>query len=133
MTKNIIAAVVLAGLMYFIKTVYPILMNQWVWFAVAITVFVICTGGIVFSLLNNMPWFRFERNEFGSIVIGEYFMRGQRGQYAGEGYIVSFLTTFIGILYLYVSRIDKWIPADSTKSSMRMAVMICLIIIWMGE
>ena len=133
MTKNIIAAFVLAGLMYFIKTVYPILMNQWVWFGVAITVFVICTGGIVFSILNQMPWFRFERNEFGSVVIGEYFMRGQRGQYAGEGYIVSFLTTFVGLLYLYLSKLESWIPTGSDKSTLRMAVMIILIIIWMGE
>lgn len=131
-TKNLIAAVVLAFLMYFIKTVYPILMNQWVWFGVAITVFVICTGGIVFSILNNMPWFRFERNEFGAVVIGEYFMKGQRGQYAGEGYIVSFLTTFIGLMYLYLSRLDRWHDGTS-KSSIRMAVMIVLIIIWMGE
>lgn len=77
--KNIIASVILGFLMYFIKSVYPFLMNQWVWFGVAITVFLICTGGLVFSILNNMPWFKFERNEFGSVVIGEYFMRGQRG------------------------------------------------------
>jgi hypothetical protein len=131
-TKNLIAAVVLAFLMYFIKTVYPILMNQLVWFGVAITVFVICTGGIVFSILNNMPWFRFERNEFGAVVIGEYFMKGQRGQYAGEGYIVSFLTTFIGLMYLYLSRLDRWHDGTS-KSSIRMSVMIVLVIIWMGE
>jgi|ERR1711935_587698 len=77
--KNLVAAVVLSFLMYFIKSIYPFLMNQWVWFGVAITVFLICTGGLVYSALNNMPWFRFERNEFGSVFVSEYFMRGQRG------------------------------------------------------
>jgi len=77
--KNAIGAAVLAILIYFVASIYPVLMNQRVWFFVAIAVFVICTGGIVFSILNNMPWFRFERNEFGAIVISEYFMRGQRG------------------------------------------------------
>ena len=77
--KNLVAFCAIAVLMYFVKTVYPILMNQLVWFSIAIMVFLICTGGIVFSILNNMPWFRFERNEYGSVVISEYFMRGQRG------------------------------------------------------
>ena len=105
--KNAIGATVLAILIYFVKSIYPVLMNQKVWFFVAIAVFVICTGGIVFSILNNMPWFRFEKNEFGAIVIGEYFMRGQRGQYAGEGYIISILATSIGLIYLYLSLLEK--------------------------
>jgi hypothetical protein len=50
-----------------------------IWFGIALSVYVICTGGLVYSMLNNMPWFKFERNEFGAIVITEYFMRGQRG------------------------------------------------------
>jgi len=54
-------------------------MNQWVWFGIAIMVWIICTAGIVYSMLNNMPWFKYERNEYGSIVVAEYFMRGQRG------------------------------------------------------
>ena len=74
--KNLIGVSVLALFAVFVKSVYPILMDQKVWFAVAITVFVICTGGVVFSIINNVPWFRFERNEYGAIVISEYFMRG---------------------------------------------------------
>jgi len=78
-----------------------------VWFAIAIIVWIICTAGVVYSTLNNMPWFRYERNEYGSVVITEYFMRGQRGQWAGEGYIVSILTTLIGLGYLYMMKLDK--------------------------
>ena len=78
-----------------------------VWFAISIIVWIICTAGVVYSTLNNMPWFRYERNEYGSVVIAEYFMRGQRGQWAGEGYIVSILTTLIGLGYLYMMKLDK--------------------------
>merc|ERR1712157_691658 len=100
---------VMALLFNLIKYLYPMLLNQMVWFSIAIAVWIICTGGIVYSMLNNMPWFKYERNEYGSIVIAEYFMRGQRGQWAGEGYIVSILTTIIGLIYLYVNRIEKYI------------------------
>jgi len=78
-----------------------------VWFGIAIIVWIICTAGVVYSTLNNMPWFRYERNEYGSVVITEYFMRGQRGQWAGEGYIVSILTTLIGLGYLYMMKLDR--------------------------
>ena len=88
-------------------------MNQKVWFAIAIIVFIICTGGIVFTILNQMPLFRYERNSFGQIVIAEYFMRGQRGQYGGEGYIASSLITAIGLVYLYMARVPKFVSGDN--------------------
>merc|ERR1711971_1204775 len=122
--KNFIGLGIIAALGLLVKSLYPILMNQLVWFGVAITVFVICTGGLVYSILNNMPWFRFERNEFGAIVVSEYFMRGQRGQYAGEGYIVSFLTTFIGLVYLYM--IFANFRHNDSKSNYRMVTLACL-------
>lgn len=77
--KNFLGFCVIGCLFKFVQYIYPFLMNQMVWFAISIIVFIICTGGIVFSMLNTMPLFRFEKNSFGQIVIGEYFMRGQRG------------------------------------------------------
>jgi hypothetical protein len=74
-----LGAVILAALLMLVKVLYPVLMQQKVWFGVAMAVFVICTGGLVYSLINQMPWFKFERDDFGNIVIGEVFMRGQRG------------------------------------------------------
>jgi len=47
-----------------------------VWFSIAIIVFVVCTGGLVYSMINDTPLFKFERNEYGSVVVAEYFMRG---------------------------------------------------------
>lgn len=40
------------------------------------SVYFICTGGIVYSILHNVPWFKLERDDFGKVVVSEYFMRG---------------------------------------------------------
>ena len=71
-----VAMAIIFMLFSLVKFLYKFLLNQWVWFTIAIMVYVICTGGLVYSMLNNMPWFKFERNEYGAIVIAEYFMRG---------------------------------------------------------
>ena len=77
-----------------------------------------------------MPWFKFERNEFGNIVIAEYFMRGQRGQWAGEGYIISILVTLIGLVYLYVANVHKLVE---TRSQMRTRIIICLLVLFIAQ
>jgi hypothetical protein len=79
MMKNIVGMSIIAVLALIVKYSYNILLNQYTWFTIAIAAWVICTGGLVYSMLNQMPWFKFEKNEFGSVVIAEYFMRGQRG------------------------------------------------------
>ena len=73
---NLILIVVIALLFNLVKYAYNFLLRPWVWFTIAIGVFVICTGGLVYSVLNNAPWFKFERNEYGGVAITEYFMRG---------------------------------------------------------
>jgi hypothetical protein len=50
-----------------------------VWFAIAMATYAICTGGIVYSILHNVPWFKLERDQYGAIYVAEYFMKGQRG------------------------------------------------------
>lgn len=104
---------IIALLALIVKYSYNILLNQWTWFVIAIAAWVICTGGLVYSMLNSMPWFKFERNEFGSIVIAEYFMRGQRGQWAGEGYIISVLVTIIGLTFLFLNNLTHFISDKS--------------------
>ncbi len=108
LVKNVLGLSVIAVLFFFVKISYTILLNQKTWFAIAITVWVIFTGGLVYSMLNSMPWFKFERNEYGQVVIAEYFMRGQRGQWAGEGYIASIICTFVGLSYLLLCNIEKY-------------------------
>jgi len=128
--KNIVGMSIIACLGFIVKYSYNVLLNQWTWFAIAIAAWVICTGGLVYSMLNSMPWFKFERNEFGSIVITEYFMRGQRGQWAGEGYIISVLVTVIGLTYLFLCNVEKF---ASDKGQQRMWVLFTLMAIWMMQ
>lgn len=71
--KNLIVMTVMAVFATVVKKMYSILLNQYTWLAVAMFVYVVCTAGTVFSLQNGMPIFRFEKNEFGAIVISEYF------------------------------------------------------------
>lgn len=127
LVKNMIGFAIIGLLFQFVKYLYPFLMNQMVWFSIANTVFIICTGGLVFSMLNGMPLFRFERNQFGQVVVTEYFMRGQRGQYAGEGYIASTLFTVIGLAYLGLTRVSSWV---GDKNKLRMWVMIILFVLF---
>jgi len=125
--KNVLGLSLIVILFFFVKFAYPILLNQKTWFAIAIAFWVVFTGGLVYSMLNTMPWFKFERNEFGQVVIAEYFMRGQRGQWAGEGYIASILCTVIGISYLGLCNIEKFFE---NKSSQRLAVMALLVALY---
>lgn len=124
--KNLIGFTIIALLFQAVKAIYSILMDQRVWFMVAISLFFVCTGGFVYSALNNMPLFKFERNEYGSIQVGEYIMRGQRGQYAGEGYIGSFLFTIIGLAYLYLSKVNETVEG---RHNQRIAVIVGLIVL----
>jgi len=32
----------------------------------------------VYAIIHSVPWFKFERDEFGKVYISEYFMKGQR-------------------------------------------------------
>jgi hypothetical protein len=38
--------------------------------------FLICTGGIVYSIIHGVPWFKFDRDQFGNVYVAEYFMKG---------------------------------------------------------
>ena len=126
--KNIVGMTIIGFLAFIVKYSYNILLNQWTWFTIAIAAWVICTGGLVYSMLNQMPWFKLEKNEYGQIVIAEYFMRGQRGQWAGEGYIVSVLVTVIGLSFLYLNNLDRF---AQDKSQQRLLTLVTLMAIYM--
>jgi len=55
-------------------------------------------------MLNNNPVFRFDQDKYGKMFVSEYFMRGMRQQYAGEGYIVSALSLVFGMALLGLAK-----------------------------
>lgn len=105
--NNIVGMLIITAFATLVKQMYGILLNQYTWFMVALMFYIVCTAGLVFSILNGMPIFRFERNEFGSVVITEYFQRGQRGQWAGEGFIMSTMAVIIGLTYLTLNNVER--------------------------
>ena len=74
--NNIVGMIILTLFATLVQKMYTILLHQYTWLMVALVVYVVCTAGTVYTILNGMPLFRFERNEFGSVVISEYFQRG---------------------------------------------------------
>jgi len=57
-------------------------------------------------------------------------MRGQRGQWAGEGYIISILVTCIGLGYLYLTKIQD---TCEDKQQMRVLVFMTLATLFFGQ
>ena len=51
----------------------------------------------------------------GNVFIAEYFMRGTRGQWAGEGYIFSGLCLLTGLTLIFLSRVNRWVENDGKR------------------
>lgn len=77
--KNIIFLAIFASVLIVLKYIRVIMLQPAVWFIVSMIVYTICTSGIVYSIIHNVPWFKLERDQFGNVYVSEYFMRGQRG------------------------------------------------------
>lgn len=125
--KNITFLGIFAVALMVLRYIRVIMLNPTVWFIVAMVVYAICTSGIVYSIIHNVPWFKLERDQFGSVFVAEYFMRGQRGQWAGEGYIFSLLCVATGLTLIFLSRVDRFFKSES---SLRIAVIGALIVVY---
>jgi hypothetical protein len=125
--KNITFLGIFAAALMVLRYIRVIMLNPTVWFIVAMVVYAICTSGIVYSIIHNVPWFKLERDQFGSVFVAEYFMRGQRGQWAGEGYIFSLLCVCTGLTLIFLSRVDRFFKSES---SLRIAVIGALIVVY---
>ena len=77
----------------------PILLSPILWVTGSMFVIIICMGGIVYNILHGAPFAKYDRD--GNIV--EFIHTGQRGQYAGEGVLMSILFVLGGtILYSFI-------------------------------
>jgi hypothetical protein len=77
--RNAIFFAIVLGALLLVKRSYSILIKPWTWYILSMTVFFICTGGVVHTVIHQTPWFKFGMNEYGQQYVVEYFMRGQRG------------------------------------------------------
>jgi len=113
-----------------VKYVRMVLLEPAVWFGIAMMVFLICTGGIVYTVIHGVPWFKFERDQFGNVFVAEYFMRGQRSQWAGEGYIFSFLVSITGLLLIGLTKVDYFFERTSHR---RFAIIIVVVLVFICQ
>ena len=82
------------------------LINPMLWITIAWLGYFVCTSGFIYTILNNMPMFKMEQDQYGKLIVSEYFMRSNRGQYGGEGYITSFIALFISGAFLVMIKAD---------------------------
>jgi hypothetical protein len=96
-----------------------------VWWAIACLGYIVCTSGFVYCTLHGMPIFRFDQDQFGKMYVSEYFMRGQRSQYAGEGYITSTLAFLFSAVFLGMVKSDVFLK----KAAERRVALLVLILL----
>lgn len=125
--KNLIFLGIFSVALIVLRYIRILMLQPIVWFITAMIVYAICTSGIVYSIIHNMPWFKLERDQYGTVFVAEYFMRGQRGQWAGEGYIFSVLCVLTGLALIFLARLDKFFKG---ASSLRLAALGALAAIY---
>ena len=60
MLKNLVLFVVLGGLIVLVVKIRVYLIDQYLWLIIAWVSYVICTSGVVYTILNTVPVFRFD-------------------------------------------------------------------------
>jgi hypothetical protein len=121
--KNITFLAIAIVAMAMLRYLRQVMLMPSVWFAIAMLTYLICTSGVVYSIIHNVPWFKMDRDQYGQVYISEYFMKGQRGQWAGEGYIFSSLVCITGLILLFLSRIDHFLKRSFHR---RVGILLCL-------
>ena len=101
---NALIVGILASLVVFVVVCYPVLVTPEMWMYIACSVWILCTGGIVYVRMEDPKVYghHFEKDKHGNdtLVIDEWFERAARSQYGYEGFIASSLVTVIGIMFV---------------------------------
>jgi hypothetical protein len=63
----------------------------------------------VYNIIHQYPVFRFDQDQYGKMYVKEYFMRSQRSQYGGEGYLASGVAAMIGGTFLLISKLTSFV------------------------
>jgi hypothetical protein len=74
--KNFTFLAIFALALFVLKHIRTVMLKPAVWFIISMAVYAICTSGIVYSIIHNVPWFKLERDQYGNVFVAEYFMRG---------------------------------------------------------
>ena len=113
--KNVILFSIVGTLITVFVKIRDNLINQKLWVAIALVGYFICTSGVVYTMINPVPMFRFEPDRYGRYHVVEYFMTNMRGQYGGEGYIMSSLALLISGSILFLIKVDAFFEKKLSK------------------
>lgn len=130
LTKNIILFSVLALFMTVLIKLRPALIEPTLWYVIAVFGYIVCTSGFIYSELHGMPMFRFDKDAYGTMYISEYFMRQQRSQYGGEGYIVSIIAFLTSMFFLAFTRLE--VIVDVTGDKRKVILIVLMICAYLG-
>lgn len=106
--RNAFLFFVLTCLMLVLVKARPMLIEPVMWYSISVFGYIVCTSGFIYSELHNMPMFRLDRDQWGSVYISEYFMKQQRSQYAAEGYIASCIAVSVSFIFLMITRNERF-------------------------
>lgn len=99
-----------------------LIQNRHIWVIGSSIIFIQCIGGIAFTIIHSVPTFKYGHDESGALIVEEFIQRNQRGQYAGEGYICSF------IIFLTAAALIGFVKLEKMKQSGRKEI-YCLVLI----
>ena len=51
------------------------MINPYLWITIAWVGYFFCTSGIVHTIINGMPYFKMEQDQYGKLYVSEYFMK----------------------------------------------------------
>jgi len=88
---------------YFFINFKQVFLSPYLWLIGSFLVYIICIGGIVYNIIHNTPFAKFDRE--GNIV--EIIHSGQRSQYVGEGLLLSTIFVTGGTLLYAFNWINK--------------------------
>ena len=72
-----------------------------------------------------MPMFKMGQDQYGKLYVEEYFMRGSRGQYGGEGYITAGLCIFTSLSFLLMIKADEFVKTPIERRAVICGAIMC--------
>jgi len=127
LTNMVIMGAILIVGVFLVKLLKDIIINPTVWFVGSCAVFIVCVGGVVYSIIHGVPWFKLERTQSGQVVVAEYVNRGQRNQWAGEGFMASGLMVLTSLCLMFMYHADKFKTSGKIRIGIAVGLLLTII------
>ena len=129
LVSNALIVAVLATLVFLVVFCYKQLLNQWLWFAIAITVWVFSLAGFVAVRMDKPDKWLSHTDDDGVEIIDSYINEGYRDVYAYEGYFFSGTVTLMGLCFIAILNVPKFL---SNRLVQDIVIVLLMVIIYLG-